>query len=159
MMQAVSDMARSTPSPSAPLHARGSNQGGVRQYNERVVLQAIRLHGALPKADLARITHLSAQAVSLIIDRLLAEDLVRKQAPVRGGRVGQPSVPIALNPDGAFSVGDLVMVTVLRRPAGAALLDAFPPLAAYVARGEARPAYRRAFDAQQRVFLEGPPKN
>jgi glutathione S-transferase len=61
--------------------------------------------------------------------------------------------------DGAFSVGDLVMVTVLRRPAGAALLDAFPPLAAYVARGEARPAYRRAFDAQQRVFLEGPPKN
>ena len=86
MMQAVSDMARSTPSPSAPLHARGSNQGGVRQYNERVVLQAIRLHGALPKADLARITHLSAQAVSLIIDRLLAEDLVRKQAPLRGGR-------------------------------------------------------------------------
>lgn len=60
--------------------------------------------------------------------------------------------------DGDFSVGDLVMVTVLRRPACAALLDAFPTLAAYVARGEARPAYRRAFDAQHRVFVDGPPE-
>ncbi len=101
------------------LQARGSNQGGVRQYNERVVLQAIRLHGALPKAELARLTHLSAQAVSLIIDRLMSEDLVRKQAPVRGGRVGQPSVPIALNPDGAFSVG----IKVGRRSMDALLVD------------------------------------
>jgi predicted NBD/HSP70 family sugar kinase len=101
------------------LQARGSNQGGVRQYNERVVLQAIRLHGALPKAELARLTHLSAQAVSLIIERLMSEDLVRKQAPVRGGRVGQPSVPIALNPDGAFSVG----IKVGRRSMDALLVD------------------------------------
>ncbi|TBO30391.1 ROK family transcriptional regulator [Aquabacterium lacunae] len=104
---------------SAPLPARGSNQVGVRQYNERVVLQAIRQHGALPKAELARLTHLSAQAVSLIIDRLLAEDLVTKQAPVRGGRVGQPSVPIALNPDGAFAVG----IKVGRRSMDALLVD------------------------------------
>ena len=112
-------MARSNVHPPAPLQARGSNQEGVRQYNERVVLQAIRMHGALPKAELARITHLSAQAVSLIIERLLAEDLVRKQAPVRGGRVGQPSVPIALNPDGAFSVG----IKVGRRSMDALLVD------------------------------------
>ena len=54
--------------------------------------------------------------------------------------------------EGDFSAGDLMMVTVLRRPAGAALLGDYPNLAAYVARGEARPAYRRAFAAQLAVF-------
>ena len=54
--------------------------------------------------------------------------------------------------DGPFSAGDLLMVTVLRRLEGSGLLEAFPNLAAYVARGEARPAYRRAFDAQLSVF-------
>ena len=63
---------------------RGSNQIGMRQYNERVVLQAIRLHDSLAKADLARLTHLSTQTVSLIIDRLHADGLVVKQAAVRG---------------------------------------------------------------------------
>lgn len=57
--------------------------------------------------------------------------------------------------DGAFSAGDLLMVTVLRRVSAAGLLDGFPTLAAYVARGEARPAYRRAFDAQLAVFNAG----
>ncbi|WP_290874277.1 ROK family transcriptional regulator, partial [Aquabacterium sp.] len=86
--------------------------------NERVVLQAIRMHGALPKAELARLTHLSAQTVSIIIERLLDEDLVLKQQPLRG-KVGQPSVPIALNPDGAFSVG----IKVGRRSMDALLVD------------------------------------
>ncbi len=54
--------------------------------------------------------------------------------------------------EGAFSAGDLMMVTVLRRLAGSGLLDPFPNLAAYVARGEARPAYGRAFAAQLAVF-------
>ncbi|TFI58555.1 glutathione S-transferase family protein [Sphingomonas parva] len=58
--------------------------------------------------------------------------------------------------DGGFSAGDLLMVNVLRRPAGAAMLPEFPNLAAYVARGEARPAFRRAFDAQHAVFLAAP---
>jgi glutathione S-transferase len=52
--------------------------------------------------------------------------------------------------DGAFSAGDLVMVGVLRRLNGSGLLD--PNLAAYVARGEARPAFKRAYDAQLAVF-------
>ena len=50
--------------------------------------------------------------------------------------------------DGAFSAGDLMMVSVLLRLRASGLLDEFPKLAAYVARGEARPAYRRAFAAQ-----------
>lgn len=54
--------------------------------------------------------------------------------------------------DGAFSAGDLMMVTVLRRLEGSGLLEAFPTVAAYVARGVARPAYQRAFAAQLAVF-------
>ena len=54
--------------------------------------------------------------------------------------------------DGAFSAGDLMMVGVLRRLQASGLLDEYPSLAAYVGRGEARPAFRRAFDAQLAVF-------
>jgi glutathione S-transferase len=54
--------------------------------------------------------------------------------------------------DGAFSAGDLLMVTVLRRSQLSGMLADYPNLAAYVARGEARPAYKRAFAAQLAVF-------
>lgn len=58
--------------------------------------------------------------------------------------------------DGAFSAGDLMMVTVLRRLNGSGLLEEHPNVAAYIARGEARPAFKRAFDAQLAVFTAGP---
>lgn len=54
--------------------------------------------------------------------------------------------------EGAFSAGDLLMVSVLLRAKTSGLLEEYPNVAAYVARGEARPAYRRAFDAQLAVF-------
>ncbi|MBR1148444.1 glutathione S-transferase family protein [Bradyrhizobium sp. AUGA SZCCT0431] len=54
--------------------------------------------------------------------------------------------------DGAFSAGDLMMVAVLRRLNASSILDEHPNLSAYVARGEARPAFKRAFDAQLAVF-------
>jgi glutathione S-transferase len=57
--------------------------------------------------------------------------------------------------DGAFSAGDLMMVHVLLRLRGSGILDEYPTLSAYVARGEARPAYKRAFDAQLAVFTAG----
>ena len=57
--------------------------------------------------------------------------------------------------DGAFSAGDLMMVSVLLRLRMSGLLDAYPNLAAYVARGEARPAYERAFAAQLAVNRAG----
>ena len=57
--------------------------------------------------------------------------------------------------DGGFSAGDLMMVMVLRRTEGMGILEAYPNLAAFVARGEARPAYRRAFAAQYAVFAGG----
>ena len=53
--------------------------------------------------------------------------------------------------DGGFSAGDLLMVSVLLRAKSSGILDEFPNLAAYLARGEARPAYQRAFDAQLAV--------
>jgi glutathione S-transferase len=57
--------------------------------------------------------------------------------------------------DGAFSAGDLMMVSVLLRLRPSGLLDEFPTLAAYVARGEARPAYERAFAAQRAINAPG----
>ncbi|GAB4182357.1 MAG: glutathione S-transferase family protein [Coleofasciculaceae cyanobacterium] len=58
--------------------------------------------------------------------------------------------------DRAFSAGDLLMVQVLRRLSGSGILDGYPNLVAYVARGEARPAFKRAFDAQLAVFTGKP---
>jgi glutathione S-transferase len=59
--------------------------------------------------------------------------------------------------DGAFSAGDLMMASVLLRLRASGILAAYPNLAAYVARGEARPAYRRAFEAQLAVNTRKPP--
>ena len=59
--------------------------------------------------------------------------------------------------DDAFSAGDLLMVTVLRRLNGSGILEKYPNLSAYVARGEARPAYKRAFDAQLAANTGKPP--
>jgi glutathione S-transferase len=76
----------------------------------------------------------------------LVEDRVR-------GRLGPLSVRLGDADwlDGAFSAGDLMMVSVLLRSRPSGLLDEYPKLAAYVARGEARPAYKRAFKAQLAV--------
>jgi glutathione S-transferase len=59
--------------------------------------------------------------------------------------------------DGAFSAGDLMMASVLLRLKSSGILDEFPNLAAYLARGEARPAYKRAFAAQLAVNTGKPP--
>ena len=57
--------------------------------------------------------------------------------------------------DGAFSAGDLLMVGVLFRARGSGILDDYPNLVAYIARGETRPAFQRAFAAQLAVFTAG----
>jgi predicted NBD/HSP70 family sugar kinase len=92
-------------SPSAPgAFSRGTNQIGVRLYNERLVLSLIGHHKSLPKADIARLTSLSPQTISLIMNQLTDDGLLLKGNPLRG-RVGQPSVPYSLNPNGALSFG------------------------------------------------------
>src|SRR5262245_15531818 len=74
------------------------------------------------------------------------EDSIRKRLGALSRRLGDVDWL-----DGAFSAGDLLMVTVLRRLHGSGILDDYPNVAAYVARGEARPAFKRAFEAQLAV--------
>jgi predicted NBD/HSP70 family sugar kinase len=96
----------------------GTNQSGMRDYNERLVLSLVRQHGSLAKADLARMTGLSAQTVSVIMRSLEAEELLLRGAPQRG-KVGQPSIPMRLNPDGAYFLG----LKIGRRSSELALID------------------------------------
>lgn len=88
----------------APALSRGTTQTGVRLYNERLILSLVRLHSQLPKAEMARLTGLSAQTVSVIVRQLEADGLLKRQAP-RRGKVGQPLIPFVLDPEGAFSIG------------------------------------------------------
>lgn len=83
---------------------RGTNQTGMREQNERLVLSLVRRHGPLAKSGIARMTGLSAQTVSVIMRHLEADSLLVRGEPQRG-RVGQPSVPLALDPDGAYFLG------------------------------------------------------
>ncbi len=96
---------------------RGSNQSGLRAHNERLVLSLLRLHGPMAKVEIARASGLSAQTISVIMRGLEEDGLLERGEPIRG-RVGQPSVPMHLAPDGAYFFGlkvgrrsvDLIMV-------------------------------------------------
>ena len=81
----------------------------------------------------------------------LVEDRVRDRLKPLSARLGGTDWL-----DGGFSAGDLMMVSVLLRLKSSGLLDGYPNLAAYLARGEARPAYQRAFAAQLAVFTGKP---
>ncbi len=86
-------------------------------------------------------------------DRLpVLDDRVRKRLDQLSDRLGTAEWL-----DGAFSAGDLLMVTVLRRLERSGMVDDYPNLAAYVARGAARPAYKRAFADQLAVFTDNQP--
>ena len=82
----------------------GTNLGGASAHNRRIMIDALRVNGALSRADLARATGLTPQTVSNIIEELARDGLVQSQASVRKGR-GQPATPYHLVPDGAFAVG------------------------------------------------------
>jgi glutathione S-transferase len=81
----------------------------------------------------------------------LLEDRVRQRFSQLSNRLGDADWL-----DGAFSAGDLLMVSVLLRSRSSGILDEYPNISAYVARGEARPAYQRAFAAQLAVFTGQP---
>jgi glutathione S-transferase len=80
----------------------------------------------------------------------ILEDNVRRRLGELSRRLGDADWL-----DGGFSAGDLLMVTVLRRLAGSGMVEEYPNLSAYLVRGEARPAYERAFAAQLAVFTTG----
>ncbi|HEY4193161.1 MAG TPA: ROK family transcriptional regulator [Mesorhizobium sp.] len=88
-----------------PIRAKsGSNQEGTSAHNRRVMIDALRYNGALSRADLARATQLTKQAVSNIIDELKRDGFVVALEAVRNGR-GQPSTPYRLVPERAFAIG------------------------------------------------------
>ncbi|ACB96433.1 ROK family transcriptional regulator [Beijerinckia indica] len=103
---------------SASTPVRGTNVIGVRAYNERLVLSLVRRHGSLPKADITKLTGLSAQTISVIVRALEADGLLLRMEP-RRGRIGQPSIPLRLDPDGAYSLG----LKIGRRSAHVILMD------------------------------------
>ena len=84
--------------------AIGTNPERNRTHNRRVVLDAVRLHGPLGRTAIARLAHLSAQAVSNIVSELLEEGLLIECGRLRAGR-GLPPVQVAVNPDGGMTVG------------------------------------------------------
>lgn len=96
----------------------GVNQRGIRDYNERLTLSILQKHKAVSAADLARRTGLSKPTVSTIMRKLEADGLIMRGAPLRG-KIGKPSIPLELNPNGAFSIG----MKVGRRSADLLLLD------------------------------------
>lgn len=116
MDQSIAGAGKSEPN-AAHIHL-GTNQSGMRDHNERVVLSLVREHGSLSKSDIAKMAKLSAQTASVIMRKLEDDGLLLRGEPQRG-RIGQPSVPMRLNPDGAHFLG----LKVGRRSADLVLID------------------------------------
>ena len=84
--------------------SKGSNSSGLRRYNERAVLTALRKMESASKSDLARASNLTPQAITRIVDYLENTGLVAKSGR-RLGNIGQPSTMYVINPTGAYSIG------------------------------------------------------
>jgi glutathione S-transferase len=138
---------------------------GLHQLAERPIDHALPFDTALAREgrafDAQAEVALARRVITAMTPMLLEKDKSWFEArmPILDERVrarlGQLSAALGNSNwlDGEFSAGDLLMVNVLRRPAASPILQEFPNLVAYVARGEARPAFKRAFEAQHAVFL------
>lgn len=82
----------------------GTNLEQAKAHNRRVVIEAIRTGGPLSRAAIARLTALTAQTVSNIVDELEGSQLLKADRPQKLAR-GQPVTPYSINPDGAYSIG------------------------------------------------------
>jgi glutathione S-transferase len=149
--------------------------GGLTLFESGAILLHIaEQHGILLPADagactraimwmFAALTTVEPPIVDLVVVKIIEgkESWAEQRLPLVQGRIrdrlGQLSARLgdAEWLDGEFTAGDLLMVTVLLRARSSGILDEFANLAAYVARGEARPAYQRAFAAQLAVFKAG----
>jgi glutathione S-transferase len=161
-----------------PAHVRLQPFGQIPTYEEgdlvlfesgSIVFHIAERHGLFPADDNARaraITWMFAaiNTVELPILELVTAKFIegdkpwsKERVPLIADRIRGRLRQLAARLgdaewlDGAFSAGDLMMVSVLLRLRPSGILDEFPTLAAYVARGEARPAYKRAFAAQLAV--------
>jgi predicted NBD/HSP70 family sugar kinase len=96
----------------------GVNQSGVRNHNERLLLSMLQRRGAIPGIELARLTNLSPQTVSVILRKLEKDGFLKRGEPVRG-KVGKPSIPMEIDAEGVLSLG----LKIGRRSADLLLLD------------------------------------
>jgi glutathione S-transferase len=163
-----------------PAHRAHQPFGQIPTYEEgdlvlfesgAIVLHIAERHaGLLPGEENARARAIGWMFAALntieppIVDRAIATILegdkswAGERLPLVDGRIRNRLDALAARLgdadwlDGTFSAGDLLMISVLRRLKESGLLDDYPSLCAYIARGEARPAFQRAFDAQLAVF-------
>ena len=84
--------------------SKGSNSSGLRRYNERVLINFLRKLGQASKLELSRLSNLTPQAVTRIIDDLETAGMVEQKGKIQRG-LGQPSTMYAINPTGAYSIG------------------------------------------------------
>ncbi|SFR00381.1 ROK family transcriptional regulator [Poseidonocella sedimentorum] len=124
--------------------ARGVSQRRVRDHNERLLLTMLQRHGGLPGADLARKSGLSPQTVSNILRKLEKDGILARGTP-RRGKVGKPSIPMELNPDGVLAFG----LKLGRRSADLVLLDFVGTV-----RGQLHLDYAYPMPAEIFAFLE-----
>ena len=110
----------SSPAAETRTGSQGSSQSWLRQSHERLILSLLRSNGPTAKADIARITGLSAQSASVITRRLEEDGLIERGTPIRG-KVGQPSIPLRLAPEGALFYG----LKIGRRSTDLLLVDFF----------------------------------
>lgn len=96
----------------------GVNQSGVRNHNERLLMSMLQRSGGMAGSDMARQAGLSPQTVSVILRKLEKDGLLRRGDPVRG-KVGKPSIPMQLDPNGIFAFG----LKIGRRSADLLVLD------------------------------------
>lgn len=82
----------------------GKNPERIRDHNRRVVLDVVRRHGPLGRMHIARLTHLTAQAIANIVDELVSENFLMQLGRLKTGR-GQPPIQFAVNPSGAMTIG------------------------------------------------------
>lgn len=127
---------------------RGTNQLGMRLANERLILALVRRRPGVAKAEIARATGLTPQATTIIVNRLEADGLLMRLKPTRG-KVGQPAVPYALAPEGAFALG----LVVGRRGCDMVLADFVAGIRRHVRLAYAYPEPQAilAFAAEQRA--------
>lgn len=133
----------------------GANQSGLRDRNARVVLSFIRRHGEMPSAEIARRSGLSAQTVSNITRALERDGLLLRRKAVKG-KVGKPSVPVALNPRGVHALG----LSIGRRSAELVLVDFLGSLIETVSTSYPYPTIEGVFaflnDGIQTIFAKHP---
>jgi len=82
----------------------GTNLAQAKSHNRRVVIEAVRINGALSRAEIARLTALSSQTISNIVSELETAGILKAAARRKTGR-GQPATPLSIDPDGAYSIG------------------------------------------------------